>query len=453
MTPRRRKTQPALAYGFTYAPSGETSPRGTRDVTLHCDQVDLPPLAKRYGTPLYIYSATMIQERLAAFQAAFRGVRHTICYSVKANSNLTILRLLANKGCGFDVVSGGELQRVLAANRVAARRVVFSGVGKTRAEIAAALKAKILLFNVESEAELQVLAERAARLRTVAPVALRVNPDVAADTHPYISTGLHAHKFGVPIREARRLYTKAAESKHLKVAGVSVHIGSQITDVAPFAETMTRVAELVRELRNHGHAINYVDAGGGLGIPYEKPASADVSVQVDFAAQIAVYARAISAPLQGLKVHLLMEPGRAIVGAAGALITSVIYRKANNGKRFVIVDAGMNDLIRPALYGAHHRIVPIRRADDRTPADAATFQEKVDVVGPVCETGDFFARDRELPAAKEGDLLAILDAGAYGMTLASNYNTRPRPAEILVSGRSSKQIRRRETIKDLLRLE
>lgn len=457
MTPRR-KTQPALASGFTYAPSGEKSPQGNLELTLRCDQADLAQLAKRYGTPLYVYSATMIQERLATFQSAFRDVRHTICYSVKANSNLTILRLLANKGCGFDVVSGGELQRVLAANRVAARRVVFSGVGKTRAEIVAALKAKILLFNIESESELQVLAECAARLRTVAPLALRVNPDVAADTHPYISTGLHAHKFGVPIQEARRLYARARESKHLRVAGVSVHIGSQITDVAPFAETMTRVAELVRELRNHGHAINYVDAGGGLGIPYEKPASADVSVQVDFAAQIAVYARAISAPLQGLKVHLLMEPGRAIVGAAGALITSVIYRKANNGKRFVIVDAAMNDLIRPALYGAYHQIVPVRlvpgrRPADRTPAGAAALQEKVDVVGPVCETGDFFARDRELPAVKEGDLLAILDAGAYGLALASNYNTRPRPAEILVSGKSTKLIRRRETISDLLRLE
>lgn len=447
----RSGAKSATASGFAYVPSSDK--RGTRWLALRCDEVELSRLAARYGTPLYVYSATMIQERLAAFQTAFRDVPHTICYSVKANSNVSILRLLARKGCGFDVVSGGELQRVLSVNRAAAGRVVFSGVGKTREEITAALKARILLFNVESESELQVLAECAARLRTVARVALRVNPDVAADTHPYISTGLHAHKFGVPIREARRLYAKAAESKHLNPAGVSVHIGSQITDVAPFAETMTRVADLVRELRDDGHTINYIDAGGGLGIPYEKPKPSHLSAQVDFSDQVAAYAGAITSPLQGLNVHLLLEPGRAIVAAAGALITSVIYRKQNNGKRFVIVDAAMNDLIRPALYGAYHEIIPLRRSNDQSPADAATPQEAVDVVGPVCETGDFFARDRALPHVKEGDLLAILDVGAYGMALASNYNTRPRPAEILVSGKSAKVIRRREKIADLMKTE
>jgi diaminopimelate decarboxylase len=277
-----------------------------------------------------------------------------------------------------------------------------------------------------------------------------VNPDVAADTHPYISTGLHAHKFGVPIREARRLYAKVAETTDLKAAGVSVHIGSQITDVAPFAETMTRVAELVRELRDDGHTIEYVDAGGGLGISYQKPASADPPAQVDFSEQVAAYARAIIAPLQGLNVHLLLEPGRAIVGPAGVLITSVIYRKANGGKRFVIVDAAMNDLIRPALYGAYHEIIPLKQPDV---AETEGSRETVDVVGPVCETGDFFARDRALPNVKEGDLLAILDAGAYGMALASNYNTRPRPAEVLVSGNSAKIIRRREKVADLIRAE
>jgi diaminopimelate decarboxylase len=438
----QREIQPVRAPAFTYRPKKKARAPRTSELNLHCDEIEISSLAKRYGTPLYIYSATMIQERLAAFQAAFHGVPHTICYSVKANSNLSILRLLAKKGCGFDVVSGGELERVLTANRGAGRRVVFSGVGKTRDEISAALKARILLFNVESESELRVLAECAARLRVVARLALRVNPDVAADTHPYISTGLHAHKFGVPIREARRLYAMAAQATHLKASGVSVHIGSQITDVAPFAETMARVKDLVRELRNDGHAIDYVDAGGGLGIAYDKPAP------VEFSKHVAAYAGAITAPLRGLGVHLLLEPGRAIVGAAGALITSVIYRKTNDGKRFLIVDAAMNDLIRPALYGAYHEIIPLRRGTDDEPA-----RETIDVVGPVCETGDFFARDRSLPNVKEGDLLAILDAGAYGMALASNYNTRPRPAEVLVSGKSAKVIRRRETIADLLRTE
>jgi diaminopimelate decarboxylase len=436
--------------GFTYVQKAEKRSRDAAELTLRCDEVELSQLARRYGTPLYVYSATVIRERLASFQAAFRSVPHTICYSVKANSNLNILRLLSRSGCGFDVVSGGELERVLAANRASARKVVFSGVGKTREEITAALKTKILLFNVESESELQVLAECAARLRIVARVALRVNPDVAADTHPYISTCLHAHKFGVPIREARRLYAKVAEATHLKAAGVSVHIGSQITDVAPFAETMTRVAELVAELRNDGHAIEYIDAGGGLGIPYQKPVSADSSAQIDFSAQVAAYAHAIIAPLQRLNVHLLLEPGRSIIGPAGVLITSVIYRKANGGKRFVIVDAAMNDLIRPALYGAYHEIIPLKRPPV---AETEAPREIVDVVGPVCETGDFFARDRELPNVKEGDLLAILDAGAYGMALASNYNTRPRPAEILVSGKSAKVIRQREKVADLVRAE
>jgi diaminopimelate decarboxylase len=462
----RSKAKIAAAIGFSYAQAAGSRLRGAPELTLRCDGVDLSQLAERYGTPLYVYSAATIRERLTSFQAAFRSVPHTICYSVKANSNLNILRLLAKSGCGFDVVSGGELDRVLAANRRSAARVVFSGVGKTRDEITAALKAKILLFNVESESELSVLAECAARLRSVARVALRVNPDVAADTHPYISTGLHAHKFGVPIVDARRLYGKIAEAAHLKAAGVSVHIGSQITDVAPFAETMTRVVELVRELRDDGHAIDYVDAGGGLGISYQKTLSADssfrvdLSEQVDFSEQVAAYARAIIAPLRASNLHLLLEPGRAIVGAAGALITSVIYRKANGGKRFVIVDAAMNDLIRPALYGAYHEIIPLKRPSVKeteglrndAPRTEAS-RETVDIVGPICETGDFFARDRALPPVKEGDLVAILDAGAYGMALSSNYNTRPRPAEIMVSGKSAKIIRRREKVADLMRAE
>jgi diaminopimelate decarboxylase len=384
----------------------------------------------------------MIRERYDAFGRAFRDVPHTICYSVKANSNLSILRSLARNGCGFDVVSGGELERVLTVDRKAAKRVVFSGVGKTHEELTAALKAGILLFNVESESELWALAECSGRLRTQAPVALRVNPDVAAQTHPYISTGLHKHKFGVPLADAKSLYAKASGARYLKVRGVSVHIGSQITDVAPFGEAMARVADLVRQLRADGQRIDYVDAGGGLGIAYENADSAD------FSDSVAPYARALITPLRGLDVRLLLEPGRSIIGPAGVLLTSVIYKKRNNGKEFLVVDAAMNDLIRPTLYGAYHEIVPVTQN-----FGSESKSERLDIVGPICETGDFFARDRQFPSANEGDLLAILDAGAYGMVLASNYNTRPRAAEVLVAGKSARVIRKREKISDLLRGE
>jgi diaminopimelate decarboxylase len=393
----------------------------------------------RFGTPLYVYSASTIRERLYAFQKAFQAIPHTVCYSVKANSNLSILRLLARMGCGFDVVSGGELERVLMANRAARKRVVFSGVGKTVAEIDLALRAGILMFNVESASELQSLVTCAAKHKKKARIALRVNPDVPAETHPYISTGLHQHKFGVPIQQARELCRQVKDDKYLQVAGVSVHIGSQITDVTPFAATMERVAALVRELRDDGHHLEYVDAGGGLGISYEH------SDEIPFKVRVSRYAAALIKPLGRLKVHLLLEPGRSIVGPAGALLTRVIYRKQNGGKKFLIVDAAMNDLIRPSLYKAYHEIVPV----DASHAGS----EVTDVVGPVCESGDFFARDRELALTEKGELLAILDAGAYGMSLASNYNTRPRPAEVLVDGKTVKIIRRRETVKDLVELE
>ena len=334
------------------------------------------------------------------------------------------------------MVSGGELERVLHVSRAAARKVVFSGVGKTRDEMRAALKAGILLFNVESESELNVLAECAGRAGKIAPIALRVNPDVPAETHPYISTGLHRHKFGIPVPAAVRLYDEASSNKHLKVAGVSVHIGSQITDVQPFTETMQRVAELVRTLRGKGHSIAYVDAGGGLGIGYDQSATPEFTE----------YAKAISQPLRGLKLHLLLEPGRCIVAPAGALLTRVLYRKTNDGKKFLVVDAAMNDLLRPSLYNAQHRIVPVAASDN-------SELEITDVVGPICESGDFLARDRQLPIVREGDLLAVLDAGAYGMVLSSNYNSRPRAAEVLVDGKSVKLIRKRETIRDLLRSE
>ena len=397
-------------------------------------------LAGKFGTPLYVYSATHIQARFKAFDAAFRNVPHTICYSVKANSNLGILKMLARMKAGFDVVSGGELQRVLRVYKAAARRVVFSGVGKTHDEIDLALKSGILVFNVESESELAVLADRAAALKKSARMALRVNPDVFAETHPYISTGLREHKFGVPIQRAWELYAEAARSRWLDIAGVSVHIGSQILSVEPFMAAMQRVADLVRRLRSGGHDVRYVDAGGGLGISYSSEA------EFDFATRAQQYAAALQQGLSELDVHILLEPGRTIVGPAGALLTRVLYVKQNGTKRFIVTDAAMNDLLRPALYKAHHEIVPLSRK--QSPGKGV-----FDVVGPVCETGDFFARDRELPEVAEGELLAILDAGAYGMSLSSNYNSRPRPAEVLVKGHSAKLVRRRETISDLLKLE
>jgi diaminopimelate decarboxylase len=430
--------------GFVYRTSKSISPGS--DYVLHCENLPLPRMAGRFGTPLYVYSASTIRARLSAFERAFRGFPHTICYSVKANSNISILRLLAREECGFDVVSGGELERVLAANRSAAKKTVFSGVGKTRDEITSALKAGILIFNVESESELLVLAECAARIQKKARVAWRVNPDVAANTHPYIATGLHKHKFGIPIDHARALYAKAAAAKYLRVAGVSVHIGSQITDPAPFGEAMVRIADLVKTLRSDGHMIDYVDSGGGLGISYQEAES-------DLKTYLENYAHAVTQPLRTLNIQLLLEPGRSIVGPAGVLLTSVVYRKQNDGKRFLIVDAAMNDMIRPSLYGAYHEIVPVKQSEPQKMNAGSVKRETLDIVGPICESGDFFARDRELPEVKEGDLLAILDAGAYGMALASNYNTRTRPAEVLVTGNAAKIIRRREKISDLYSTE
>ncbi len=397
-------------------------------------------MAKRWGTPLYVYSAQAVLDRFAMFAEAFAGQPHLVCYSVKANSALAVLELLAGAGAGFDIVSGGELERVLTVDRRAASRVVFSGVGKTAAELDLALRAKIRVFNVESEEELELLAERAGRRGSVAPFALRVNPDVFAETHPYISTGLSEHKFGVSVADARALYNKARRTKRLRAVGVSVHIGSQIRDAAPFGAAAARVAELVRELRAEGErALRSVDIGGGLGIDYETD-------EWDPQARVRAYAETVRGALGDLDVELLLEPGRFLVAQAGALLCEVVYTKRNGAKRFVITNAGMNDLIRPSLYGAHHAIEPVG------PRRAGTL-ETVDVVGPVCESGDFLARDRELSPVERGDLLAILDAGAYGLSLSSNYNTRGRPAEVLVEGKRARLIRKRETVKDLLRPE
>lgn len=407
---------------------------------LHGENVDLTRAAQRFGTPLYVYSATLLSERLKIFSHAFASVPHTVCYSVKANPNLSLLRMLARAGAGFDVVSGGELQRVERADRTALSRVVFSGVGKTAEEIDLALRKRILLFNMESEQELDAVACAAAKRRTKASVAFRVNPDVNADTHPYISTGLHEHKFGVPIVDALALYRRAAKTKGLQPAGVSVHIGSQINDFSAFREALIRVADFVRQLRAEKIDIRYVDAGGGLGIDYQQDESLST-----FATRAQSYARAIATPLSGLNVHLILEPGRSLVARAGVLLTRVLYTKRNGKKRFAVVDAAMNDLMRPALYQAFHRIQPVE-------AEAGT-QVPYDVVGPVCESGDFLGRDRALPELKQGALLAVRDVGAYGMSLSSNYNSRPRAAEVLVRGSKMSVIRKRETIKDLVRQE
>ena len=407
-----------------------------RDGQLCCGTVALAGLAEEFGTPLYVYSADQMRARLAMFREAFAGRAHTICYAVKANSSLAVLRLLAEDGAGFDIVSGGELERVRRADAGALGRVVFSGVGKQVWEIDAALRAGILLFNVESEAELGLLAERAELARVRARFALRVNPDVFAETHPYISTGLREHKFGIAIGEAREIYLEALGHAWLDAAGVSVHIGSQIRSVEPFRAALERVMGLVGELRADGHAIRYVDGGGGLGIEYGGDAGFDA------AGQVAGYAAALGAALGGDGAHLLLEPGRFLVGQAGALVSRVLFVKRNGAKTFVVTDAGMNDLIRPALYQAHHEIVPV--------VEGHEAEAMVDVVGPVCESGDFFARDRMMPEVEAGELVAVLDAGAYGMTLSSNYNTRGRPAEVLVEGDGVRVIRRRETMEDLL---
>ncbi len=405
---------------------------------LQCAGADLTALAGEFGTPLYVYSADAIAGRARLLQGELAAVPHTICYAVKANSSLAILKMLATLGCGFDIVSGGELERVRRAAPEALGRVVFSGVGKQVWEMDAALDADILLFNVESEAELEVLASRAAARGKTARIALRVNPDVFAETHPYISTGLREHKFGIAIDKARAVYQRAMMLDGVEPAGVSVHIGSQIRSVEPFAESVKRVGKLVEELRSDGMDIRYVDAGGGLGIEYGV-------ADFDAAASARTYAAAVMAASRGVGAHLLLEPGRFLVAQAGALLTRVLYVKQNGSKTFVITDAGMNDLIRPALYQAHHEIWPVVRSE--------RAEMVADIVGPVCESGDFFAKDRSLPEVRAGELVVLLDAGAYGMSLASHYNTRVRPAEVLVEGGKARLVRRRETVEELLGAE
>ncbi|HEY9380550.1 MAG TPA: diaminopimelate decarboxylase [Burkholderiales bacterium] len=400
-----------------------------RDGSLHAESLNLNAVAERFGTPCYVYSRRALTEAYRAFTAPLAGRDHLICYAMKANSNLAVLDVFARLGSGFDIVSGGELERVLAAGGDA-RKVVFSGVGKSTAEIRRALEVGILCFNVESAGELLRIEEIAAAMQRVAPISLRVNPDVDAKTHPYISTGLKENKFGVPYDEAPALYRHAAQSAHLSVVGIDCHIGSQLTETAPFVEALKKVLQLVDSLAAQGIELHHLDLGGGLGIRYRDEVPPETGAYID----------ALLEGLHGRNVKLLLEPGRALVGNAGVLLTRVEYLKHNVDRAFAVVDAAMNDLMRPALYEAWHDILPV------TPREGAT--RLYDVVGPVCESGDFLGKGRDLSLA-EGDLLAVMSAGAYGMSMSSNYNTRPRAAEVMIDGETMHLVREREPIATL----
>ncbi len=410
-----------------------------RNGELCAEAVPLKKIAKEVGTPAYVYSLATLRRHFRVFDQAFAKVPHIVCFSVKANSNIAVLKAFAKEGSGFDIVSGGELFRALKAGGDP-KKIVFSGVGKKREEIEYALNAGILMFNVESEDEMTALNDIAGAVGKKAPVSLRINPDVDPKTHPYISTGMKKAKFGVEINRSVEGYRRAASLPNLEVVGVDCHIGSQLTTLSPFVDALSRVREyldrvLVGSLKNDGAAIRYLDLGGGLGITYkdESPPSPEE------------YAKAIIQGLEGLDVTLILEPGRVIVGNAGIFLTEVQFVKDTDEKKFVIVDGGMNDLIRPTLYGSYQAIQPVAQGSGESIV--------ADIVGPICETGDFFAKDREIPRPKRGDLLAVMSAGAYGFTMASNYNSHPKPPEVLVDGDKYYVIRTRETMEDLIRGE
>ncbi|UTD27602.1 diaminopimelate decarboxylase [Bradyrhizobium sp. WD16] len=409
-----------------------------RDGVLHAEGVDLAALAARVGTPFYCYSTATLERHYAVFAEAFAEVDALICYAMKANSNQSVLRTLAKLGAGADVVSGGELRRALEAG-IPASKIVFSGVGKTAAELTAALDADILCLNVESEPELELLSELATASGRIARISVRVNPDIDAGTHAKISTGKAENKFGIPLSRAREVYARAAQLPGLCVTGVDMHIGSQITDLRPMADAFALLADFVRTLRADGHAIDHVDFGGGLGIPYHSDRPAPPLPDA--------YAEIAKDAVRDLGVKLLFEPGRLIVGNAGILVTRVLYLKRGEAKSFVVIDAGMNDLIRPTLYEAHHDIVPVHEPAAGAPRVVA------DVVGPVCETGDYQALDREMPEPKRGDLLAIMTAGAYGAVQAGTYNTRPLVAEVLVRGSEAAVVRPHFDVADIIALD
>ncbi len=400
---------------------------------LFCEEVPLDQIAVDVGTPVYVYSEKTLQRHVRVFDEAFASVPHLICYAVKANSNVNLLRRFAEWGTGFDIVSGGELFRVLKAGG-SPDKVIFAGVGKTPEEIRYALDSGILFFNVESSAELELIHNIARDAGVRARISIRANPDVDPRTHPYISTGMQKHKFGVSLPEARELYRSTQKLSNVDVVGVQCHLGSQITEMAPFEEALVSLRQFILELKSDGVALKYLDFGGGLGISYdtEEPPSP------------AVYGRAVADATKDLGLTIVLEPGRVIAGNAGILLTRVLLKKNQGAKKFLVVDAGMNDLIRPALYGSHHQLWPIRQRADK---------EIVDVVGPVCESAAFLAKDREVALLEPGELLAFMSAGAYGFSLSSNYNSRPRSAEVLVTGKTYRMIRRRESFEDLVRNE
>jgi diaminopimelate decarboxylase len=405
-----------------------------RDNQLYAEEIPVAELAERFGTPLYIYSARTLRRHFRVMDEAFKGVDHLICFAMKALSNLSILKLYGDMGAGFDIVSVGELKRCLAAGADPGK-IVFSGVGKTDEEIETALKERILMINAESRPELHRVSAIARRMQVNAPVSLRVNPDLDPGTHPHISTGHRDSKFGIPLSQVREYYAEARDLPNLDLAGLSTHIGSQITEVGPFAEEGRKVAQIVADLRADGIAIRNLDLGGGLGIPYQEqppPPSA--------------YAEALMGPLRKLGLRIIIEPGRVLVGNAGIFVTRVLYVKETDVKRFVIVDGAMNDLIRPVLYEAYHEIQPVIRRDSKKLIVG-------DVVGPVCESGDFLALERELPEVDSGDLLAVMSAGAYGFVMASNYNSRPRAPELLINGAEVHLIRERDSFEDIIRNE
>jgi diaminopimelate decarboxylase len=401
---------------------------------LHGEEVPLTRVAEAVGTPVYVYSRRTLRDHYRRLDQAFAEVPHLICYSVKANSNLGVLSVLAGEGAGADIVSGGELYRALKAG-IPPEKIVFAGIGKTVEEMAYALRSGILMFNVESEDELLLLDRVAGEMGRKADIALRVNPDVDPGTHPYIATGMREAKFGIDMEEALAVYERAAELENVRVVGVHQHIGSQITEVGPFRDSLERTGELVGSLRGRGLDIRYINIGGGFGIPYDEE---EVPYPVD-------YARALAPLLKEQGCTVILETGRLIVGNAGVLLTRVLYRKKSGNKRFLVVDAAMNDLIRPSLYGSFHRILPV--------VENHREEETVDVVGPVCESGDFLARGRSMPRAEPGELLAVMSAGAYGFVMSSNYNSRRRAAEVMVDGGDFLVVRERESLDDLVRGE
>ena len=403
---------------------------------LYAEGVSLETLVREYGTPLYVYSRATVLRHIKAYKKAFCEAGGILCFALKANSNGAILKLLAEEGAGADIVSGGELFRALRAG-ISPARIVYAGVGKTGGEIAYALKKKILMFNVESGEELEMINRVAGELGVKAPVALRVNPDVDPRTHPYISTGMKKYKFGMPVEDALEFYGRAARMEHVLVRGIHQHIGSQLTEVAPFRDALKKVLQLLKKLREAGVQLTHIDIGGGLGIRYGEETP---PVPEELAGSLLPLMKGI---FPGLTV--VVEPGRSVIGNAGVLLTKCLYRKKTGEKNFIIVDAGMNDLLRPSLYGAFHEILPVRKNRRAT--------QVADVVGPICESGDFLAKDRRLAAVNGGEILCVMGAGAYGYSMSSNYNSRPRAAEVMVDGEKHHLIRKRETYRDLVRGE